>query len=304
MFCRHCNAALTHEFVDLGFSPPSNAYLYAEQLGQPEVRYPLKVLVCSACWLVQTQDFTQADQLFTPDYAYFSSISSSWLAHAAQYCQEISQELGLDEDSFVIEVAANDGYLLRNFLKSGVPCLGIEPTARVADAARSLGLNIIEEFLTEELAGQVVSDQGLADLVIGNNVYAHVPAINDFTRGLKVLLAPDGVVTLEFPYLPSLMEKNAFDTVYHEHFSYLSLSVVSQIFNSCGLSIYRARKLPTHGGSLRIYGCHDGVERIAEPSVGELLEQERSMGLNELSSYSGFGDRCVQVKHHVIVICW
>jgi len=216
MNCRHCNAPLLHKFLDLGFAPPSNAYLTKDDLNRPELYFPLRVLVCDCCWLVQTEDFAQADALFTADYAYFSSTSSSWLAHAKRYSEDVITQLGLSSERYVVEIASNDGYLLKNFVAAGIPCLGIEPTTKTADAAERLGVPVLREFFGEALATKL-SDKGKkADLIVGNNVYAHVPDINDFTKGLKALLKPGGTITLEFPHVMRLIEEVQFDTVYHE----------------------------------------------------------------------------------------
>ena len=226
MNCRHCDAALRLRFLDLGTAPPSNAYLSAKDLCLPERHYPLRVWVCECCWLVQMEDYAQADELFNPTYAYFSSTSASWLAHAAFYTEKMTRELRLGRESFVIEVASNDGYLLKNFLAAGIPCLGIEPTASTAAAAEARGIPVLREFFGEALGRRLAVEGRRADLLVGNNVYAHVPDINDFTRGLKAALKPGGTITLEFPHVMRLVEQTQFDTVYHEHFSYLSLYTV------------------------------------------------------------------------------
>ena len=218
MNCRHCSTPLEHLFLDLGFAPPSNAYLSADDLKKPEKHYPLRVLVCEKCWLVQTEDYAVADELFSHDYAYFSSTSTTWLEHAKSYVAMVTDRLDLSRESLVVEVASNDGYLLKNFLAAGIPCLGIEPTASTASAAEAIGIPVVREFFGEELAKRIVANNQQADLIIGNNVYAHVPDINDFTRGLKHLLATDGTITLEFPHLLNLIRFTQFDTVYHEHF--------------------------------------------------------------------------------------
>ena len=221
MNCRHCGEVLKHTFLDLGFAPPSNAYLSEAELSAPEIYFPLKLKVCDSCWLVQTEDYAKAELFFSKDYAYFSSTSSSWLEHAARYAMNMTERLGLGADSFVIEVASNDGYLLKNFLAAGIPCLGIEPTASTAAAAEQLGIPVLREFFGEALGKQLAREGRQADLIAGNNVYAHVPDINDFTRGLKAALKPNGTITLEFPHLMRLIEHTQFDTVYHEHFSNL-----------------------------------------------------------------------------------
>jgi SAM-dependent methyltransferase len=299
MKCRHCHTALEHVFLDLGFAPPSNAYLSAAGLQAPELYFPLKLFVCGECWLVQTEDYARADELFSHDYAYFSSVSKSWLQHALDYTTMITQRLQLTADSFVIEVAANDGYLLKNFVASGVPCLGIEPTASTADAAEQLGIPILREFFGQTLAERLVAEGKQADLILGNNVYAHVPDINDFTRGLATALKPDGVVTLEFPHLMRLLEFNQFDTVYHEHFSYLSLQTVSRIFAAAGLRVWDVEQLPTHGGSLRVYGClaaNADPARATSAAVADLLAEELARGMQSIPMYQAFQARADKVK--------
>ncbi|MDO8776325.1 MAG: class I SAM-dependent methyltransferase [Burkholderiaceae bacterium] len=301
MNCRHCNTPLQHVFLDLGFAPPSNAYLTKDELKQPEVYFPLKLFVCDQCWLVQTEDYTQADDLFRYDYAYYSSTSSSWLEHAARYTTHITERFGLGAHSFVIEVASNDGYLLRNFLSPGIPCLGIEPTKGTADAAENLGIPVLREFFGNVLAKRLAAEGKQADLIIGNNVYAHVPDINDFTDGLKSILKPDGVITLEFPHLMRLIEHNQFDTVYHEHFSYLSLYSVSQVFARAGLRVFDVDELSTHGGSLRVYGCHAEDVRISTDAVLALLAEEQRQGLRSLEIYQAFQLRADQVKDSLLL---
>ncbi len=297
MNCRHCHTPLTDVFLDLGHAPPSNAYLTAAQLRAPETTYPLRLFVCSSCHLVQTEDYAAADDLFTSDYAYFSSTSRSWLDHAARYCAMITQRLGLTKASLVIEVASNDGYLLRNFVASGIPCLGIEPATGTAAAAEALGIPVLREFFGEELGKTLAAKGRRADLVCGNNVYAHVPGINDFTRGLAAVLKPAGVVTLEFPHLLRLIEQCQFDTVYHEHFSYLSLAVVERIFKSAGLRIFDVEELATHGGSLRIYGCLEKAGHDENARVAALRLTESQFGLGKLGVYEGFQLRVNRLKN-------
>ena len=301
MRCRHCTTALEHTFLDLGFAPPSNAYLTAEDLIKPEKSYPLKIKVCNQCWLVQTEDYTKADELFSADYAYFSSTSISWLAHAASFAEKMTHRFGLSKCSLVIEIASNDGYLLKNFVAAGIPCLGIEPTANTAAAAESLGITVIREFFGEQL-GHELSDKGMqADLIIGNNVYAHVPDINDFTRGLKAALKPGGTITLEFPHLMRLLEYTQFDTIYHEHFSYLSLYTVQRILKAAGLRVWDVDELPTHGGSLRIYGCHVDDARQSTSAVSAMVEEECRRGLQTLSTYEDFQSKANRVKDNLLV---
>ena len=300
MNCRHCKTPLTHTFLDLGFAPPSNAYLTAEQLTQQETKFPLKLYVCDRCWLVQTEDVTAADKLFTNDYAYFSSVSQGWLSHAERYCHQIIQRLQLDQNSLIVEVAANDGYLLKNFVAAAIPCLGIEPTDSTADHAEKLGIPILREFFGQQLAQELTEQGKQADLIVGNNVYAHVPDINDFTAGLKTLLKKDGTITLEFPHLLQLIQHRQFDTVYHEHFSYLSLNTVCQIFDKEGLRVFDVETLPTHGGSLRIYACHAGDKRSTQTAVSNLLAKEKTFGLSNLSTYTGFQGYAEHIKQQLI----
>jgi hypothetical protein len=300
MNCRHCKAFLKHTFLDLGFAPPSNAYLSEEDLNHPEVYFPLKIRVCDQCWLVQTEDYVQADKLFSHDYAYFSSTSSSWLTHARQYTEKMTAELGLNAQSLVIEVASNDGYLLKNFVAAGIPCLGIEPTDSTATAAEQLGISVIREFFGEVLGKELTKKGQQADLIVGNNVYAHVPDINDFTRGLKAALKPRGTITLEFPHLMTLIEQAQFDTVYHEHFSYLSLQTVIQIFSAAGLRIFNVEELSTHGGSLRVYGCHQDDPRLIQAAVGSILQKEIQHGLQDLNTYLSFQSRANKIKDDLL----
>ncbi len=296
MKCRHCAGALEHLFLDLGFAPPSNAYLTPDALNRPELSFPLRLFVCDHCWLVQTEDFARADALFTGDYAYFSSTSRSWLAHAARYSHEMIGRLCLNAQSHVVEVASNDGYLLKNFVAAGIPCLGIEPTDSTAQAAEQLGVPVLREFFGAALARRLVGEGRAADLVVGNNVYAHVPDINDFTLGLKILLKPRGTVTLEFPNLMQLVEHTQFDTVYHEHFSYLSLHTVARIFAGAGLRVFDVEELPTHGGSLRVHGCHDDDARAQALSVLSVLAAEEAAGLRRIATYRAFQARADALK--------
>lgn len=299
MNCRHCHAPLHHVFLDLGFAPPSNAYLDAGDLHAPELYFPLKLYVCDRCWLVQTEDYSRSDELFTKDYAYFSSVSSGWLEHARRYCEMITDRLQLDGGSFVIEVASNDGYLLKHFVSGGIPCLGIEPTDSTAQAAEALGIPVVREFFGKSFAEQKLGGTK-ADLILGNNVYAHVPDINDFTEGLKAALKPEGTITLEFPHLLKLIRLNQFDTVYHEHYSYLSLQSVKSIFEKAGLRIYDVEELPTHGGSLRVYGCHAGSSLETLQSVDRVLDDEVAGGLRDLQTYLSFQPKADRVKDDLL----
>jgi len=275
-------------FVDLGTSPPSNSYITKNNLLKKEKKYPLKVFVCENCWLVQTQDFTKVDQLFDDNYAYFSSTSKSFLNHAKSYALDIIDRIKLKKESLVIEVASNDGYLLKNFLERKIPCLGIEPTKSTADFAKSIGIPVIKDFFSSKLADKLLDDGISADLICGNNVYAHVPNINDFTLGLKKILKKSGTITLEFPHILQLIKFNQFDTIYHEHFSYLSLYAVNAIFKKFDLRIYRVEELGVHGGSLRIYGCHNDHSIKTDDSFVYILKKEILFGINRINIYEDF----------------
>lgn len=300
MKCRHCGQPVRQTFADLGTAPPSNAYLPPASLNCPEVYFPLKVDVCTSCWLVQTEDYANADALFTGDYAYFSSTSSSWLEHAKRYAHMITQRLGLNANSLVIELASNDGYLLKNFVAMGIPCLGIEPTDSTAAAAEDLGIPVLREFFGQALGKRLSSEGRQADLIAGNNVYAHVPDINDFTRGMKAALKPGGAITLEFPHLLRLIERTQFDTIYHEHFSYLSLYTVKRIFEACGLRVCDVEELLTHGGSLRVYGCHADDPRAESAQVARILLREQHAGLQSLAVYQAFQARVDVIKNNFV----
>ncbi len=293
--CRHCEAPLVHEVIDLGHQPPSNAYLVSEQLGLPEVTYPLKVYVCTNCWLVQLPAHAKAEELFTDDYAYFSSTSSSWCSHAEQFVHNAVKKLGLNNRSRVVELASNDGYLLQYVDQLGIPCLGIEPTKATAEAARAKGIDTIERFFGTKMAGEL----GKADLIVANNVLAHVPDINDFVEGIARLLKPQGSVSIECPHLLRLIAGNQFDTIYHEHYSYLSLRVVQRIANKAGLMVADVEELPTHGGSLRIWLAHKGN---AKPTmaVEKILESEYKFGLETLQAYIGFQQRAEKAKYELL----
>jgi len=295
--CRHCEATLDLTFVDLGSAPPSNAYLTREDLAAPETWYPLRVLVCTSCWLVQTEDHAGREELFAHDYAYFSSTSAGWLAHSRAYVEEMVRRFDLGASSMVVEVAANDGYLLQYVKAAGIPCYGVEPTASTAAAARSKGIEIEESFFGVALAKRLAAAGRQADLTAANNVLAHVPDINDFVSGFAALLKPQGVATFEFPHLMKLVAGNQFDTIYHEHYSYLSLSAVRRIFAANGLTIFDVEELPTHGGSLRVFaqradtGLHASTRRVAE-----LLAAEETAGVKSTAYYDGFQARAEKVK--------
>jgi SAM-dependent methyltransferase len=300
MNCRHCHAPLEHTFLDLGHAPPSNAYLTAQELSGPEQYFPLKLKVCTHCWLVQTVDYARVDELFNHNYAYFSSTSTSWLAHAARFVSMIVKRLELNKKSLVIEIASNDGYLLKNFVAAGIPCLGVEPTAGPADAAERLGIPVVREFFGLNLAERLAAEGKQADLILGNNVFAHVPDINDFADGLKRVLKPEGLITLEFPHVVRLIENVQFDTVYHEHFSYLSLHVVQRILMNSGLRVWDVEEIPTHGGSLRVYICHQNDRRKNVISVSQQLEREKSFGISNLATYLGFQERTNKLKNDLL----
>ena len=297
MKCRHCGSELHLNFLDLGSAPPSNAYLSLEALSAPETWYPLKLLVCETCWLVQTEDHAGREQLFTHDYAYFSSMSTSWLDHARRYVGDMVQRLGLGSRSTVVEIAANDGYLLQYVAQAGIPCYGIEPTASTAAAAKAKGLDILERFFGVELATELADQGRQADLMAANNVLAHVPDINDFVAGFATLLKPEGVATFEFPHLMQMVEHNQFDTAYHEHYSYLSLTAVQRIFKSNGLTVFDVLELPTHGGSLRVLAQRsDSGAHIVQDSVAAVLHAENVAGLSKPETYRAFQRKAEAVK--------
>jgi SAM-dependent methyltransferase len=298
MKCRHCHTELTLPLVDLGSSPPSNAYLTQKTLKAPEKWFPLNVLVCESCWLVQTEDFAGAEELFDAEYAYFSSFSSSWLAHAKHYVETMVERFGLTDKSMVIEVAANDGYLLQYVKEKNIPCLGVEPTISTANAAREKGIDIVEEFFGVSLAKKLVSEGKQADLTAANNVLAHVPDINDFAAGFVHLLKPNGVATFEFPHLLNLVEKNQFDTIYHEHFSYLSLIAVNTILEANGLSIFDVEEIATHGGSLRVFAQRaETGQHIVTDRYNVLLNREKSLGMDTSAFYANFQQKANKVKY-------
>ncbi len=295
MDCRHCKTALHLVFVDLDSSPPSNAYL--TDLSVPEASYPLRVLVCDNCWLVQTEDYAAADELFSPDYAYFSSYSESWLQHSERYVKAMIERFELTDQSCVMEVAANDGYLLQYVLAANIPCYGVEPTTSTAEVARTKGIDIVEEFFGVELGRRLAAEGRSADLTAANNVLAHVPDINDFVGGFAEVLKPAGVSTFEFPHLGLLVSEGLFDTIYHEHYSYLSLTAVSRIFAANGLSVFDVEQIPTHGGSLRVYAQRaDTGTRAVTAAVGELLAEEQAAGVSTAAYYGGFQQRVDKIR--------
>lgn len=297
MDCRHCGTPLTLTFIDLGSAPPSNAYLGAQDLKRPERWFPLRILLCSECWLVQTEDYAGAEEIFTDDYAYFSSYSKTWLEHCEKYVDKVAGRFHLGSDSLVVELAANDGYLLQYVRARKIPCLGVEPTASTAASARKKGIEIIEKFFGVSLAREMAGNGQCADLVAANNVLAHVPDINDFASGVAILLKQTGAATFEFPHILNLVSHNQFDTIYHEHYSYLSLLTVTRIFERNGLSVFDVEELPTHGGSLRVYAQRKGGPHARSTAVDNLLQRERTAGLQTMAFYGGFQARADRVKN-------
>jgi SAM-dependent methyltransferase len=298
MRCRHCGSELELPFVDLGTAPPSNAYLSAEQLRAPEKWYPLRVLVCSNCWLVQTEDYVGADELFSPEYAYFSSYSDSWLRHVRKAVEEAVERFKLGPKSMVSEIASNDGYLLQYVRERGIPCYGVEPVSGVAQAARARGVEVVQEFFGTSLATSLASQGRQADVVFANNVLAHVPDINDFAAGFATLLKDRGVAIFEFPHLLNLVAHNQFDTIYHEHYSYLSLTAVDRVFRANGLSVFDVQELPTHGGSLRVFARRaESIVHEERQSVAELMERECSAGMTNAEYYAGFQAKAEKIKN-------
>jgi len=297
MKCRFCKTELQHVFIDLINSPASNSFLTKEQLNEPEVYYPLKVYTCHQCFLVQVDEYKKSDDIFNSDYVYFSSYSTSWLAHAKKYVQAMTDRFGYNGQSKVIEIASNDGYLLQYFAEKKIPVLGIEPTKNTAAVAVKKGIETVTEFFGVKLAEKLVANGTKADLLLGNNVLAHVPDIVDFVGGMKILLAPQGVATMEFPHLVQLIDNNQFDTIYHEHFSYLSFYTVKQIFESQGLEMFDVEELPTHGGSLRIYAKHkeDNTKKISG-NVNALLKKENEKGISSLAYYDAFQQKAEKIK--------
>ncbi len=309
--CRHCEAALEHVFVDLGGSPLCENYLTVEQCGEMEPFYPLAVYVCPQCLLVQLPTYVSGEQIFS-EYAYFSSFSESYLRHAARYAGTLVERFGLSTESFVVELASNDGYLLRNFVKRGIACLGIEPAANVARAARERGVPTHVEFFSEACARKIVAEHGSADVIVANNVLAHVPDVNDFVRGMARLLATDGVAVVEVQHLLRLIERNQFDTIYHEHFCYYTLASLARVFAAQGLALFDVEEVDTHGGSIRAYfrhangdaqsgvGTHQGADAPRSPVVEKLLAEERAANLHSLAGYDGFAERVMRCKRDLL----
>jgi len=297
--CRFCDNELKHTFVDLGMSPVSNAYIKPENLQAKENFYPLHAYVCEKCFLVQLEEFESPEQIFNEEYAYFSSFSDSWLKHCKNYTDMISEKLSLSQNSKVVEIASNDGYLLQYFAEKNIDVLGVEPSSSVAKIAEEKGIRTITKFFGVNTANELVTSQEKADLIIGNNVLAHVPDINDFVGGIKILLKENGSVTIEFPHLLNLINNNQFDTIYHEHFSYLSLCTVEKIFNHHGMDIYDVEELSTHGGSLRIYACHSGNKTKLQ-NIINLLSREKEFGLTDLNTYTNFSEKVKETKRKLL----
>lgn len=298
--CRFCGTPLNHTFVDLGVSPLANSYLETEQLQRMEPFYPLCVYVCNACYLVQLPVAQSPDEIFS-DYAYFSSYSDTWLKHACDYTKLMINRFGFNSQSKVIEIASNDGYLLQYFKEENIPVLGIEPARNVAEAAQKAGIPTIIKFFGTQTARELVNDGEQADLLLGNNVLAHVPDVNDFVQGMKILLKPKGVITMEFPHLMMLMDENQFDTIYHEHFSYFSFITVEKIFKNHGLILFDVDMLPTHGGSLRIYACHAGNDsQPVSDKVSQLKKHEEAKGFLSLDHYLSFSEKVKETKRNIL----
>ena len=300
MNCRFCNIKVEHLFVSLGSSPLSNSYLTEEQLHKMEPFYPLDVYVCENCFLVQLDEFESPENIFS-EYAYFSSYSDTWLKHAKDYADKMTERFGFNTHSFIIEIASNDGYLLQYFIEKGIPILGIEPAVNVAETARQKGIPTETVFFGTETAKRLASEGKYADLLIGNNVLAHVPNLNDFVAGLKIILKPRGITTMEFPHLMKLVDEVQFDTIYHEHFSYFSFLTVKKVFNAHGLTLFDVEELPTHGGSLRIYACHaDDKSKEVSQRITELEKQEINAGYTDINFYLHFSEKVKSIKRNIM----
>ncbi|MDP9734925.1 class I SAM-dependent methyltransferase [Agrobacterium tumefaciens] len=297
--CRLCSSPLVHTFVDLGMSPPCESFVAADAANDVEPFYPLHAFVCDECFLVQLQEYVAPENIFT-EYAYFSSFSDSWVAHAKRYCDMVIERFALGESSFVVELASNDGYLLQHFLTSNIPMLGIEPAVNVAKVAIGKGIPTLTEFFNEALATDMAARGQKADLIIGNNVLAQVPDINDFVAGMKALLKPDGVITLEFPHIEKLIEENQFDTIYHEHFSYFSLLTIEKMARRHGLKVFDVEEIPTHGGSLRVFFSHEDGNFPREARVDSLLARELNAGLDRIETYTAFSEAVRQTKRNLL----
>ena len=301
--CRFCAAPLRNTFVDLGMSPLCESYVPEERLGAMEPFYPLHVRVCDQCLLVQLEEFVAPDEIFT-EYAYFSSYSDSWVAHAGDYVESAVERFGLDRDSLVVELASNDGYLLQHVVERGIPALGVEPAANVAQAARERGIDTVVAFFGRELAARLVAEGRQADLLVANNVLAHVPDLNDFVAGMQRVLAPAGVITIEFPHLAQLVAGNQFDTIYHEHFSYFSFLTAQTVLRAHGLEVFDVDELATHGGSLRVYAQRaqqrSGAGQPLSPRVTKLAERERGLGFDQLEGYGAFAPQVEETKWRLL----
>lgn len=296
MKCRFCETQLSDVFIDLVNSPASNSFLSEKQLIESEAFYPLKVYTCPNCFLVQVDEYQKSNEIFSDDYVYFSSFSTSWVKHAKEYVEMMTERFTFNEKSQVIEIASNDGYLLQYFKEKNIPVLGVEPTLNTANAAREKGIESINEFFGKTLAKKMIQQGLKADLIIGNNVLAHVPDIMDFVGGIKILLKESGIVTMEFPHLMQLVDNNQFDTIYHEHFSYISFYTVKQIFESQGLEMFDVDEIPTHGGSIRIYAKHNNDQRLVSLNVNQLLNKEISKGMAGMAYYKGFQEKALKIK--------
>ena len=297
MKCRFCKTELNDLFLDLGSAPPSNAFLSPAELNEAESYFPLRLFTCRNCFLVQVDEVQKHDRIFSSDYIYFSSFSRSWLQHAENYVNKVVERLGMDGNSLAMEIASNDGYLLQYFKQHEIPCVGIEPTASTAAVAREKGIETIERFFGLRFAEEFIADNAQPDLIIGNNVLAHVPDINDFVAGLAKTISPDGVITVEFPHLLQLVTHGQFDTVYHEHFSYFSFHTVQKIFNANGLRIWDVEELPTHGGSLRLWACLQTAKREQTSTIALLMYKETQAGMLEFAYYLGFQSRADAIKN-------
>lgn len=296
MNCRNCGHSLENVFADIQTCPPSNAMVKKDALNHPEIYFPLKVFVCEKCWLVQVDEIEKAENIFNSEYTYFSSYSSTWLEHAKLYCDFMIERFKFNEDSLIVEIASNDGYLLQYFKEKNIPVLGVEPTPNTAEVAKAKGIDSIVDFFGERLALNFLKAK--ADLILGNNVLAHVPDINDFVKGVKIALKSNGVITFEFPHLCKLIEFNQFDTIYHEHFSYLSFTTLKSIFEKNGLEFFDVQELTTHGGSLRIFAKHIGdTSKVIELSVNNLLSKEEALGINSIKYYQGFQQKINKIKN-------
>lgn len=301
--CRLCGKTLTRPFLDLGVSPLANSYVHSDRLQQSESMYPLKTFVCDCCFLVQVEDYESPNHIFS-DYAYFSSYSESWLAHCKSYVDTMIKRFGFDSQQQVIEIASNDGYLLQYFAEREVPVLGIEPAANVAAVAKEKGIPTVVDFFGTSLARKLSEQGKSADLLLGNNVLAHVPNLNDFVSGMKIILKPTGVITMEFPHLKQLIEHVQFDTIYHEHYSYFSFTTVCQLFKKHGLVVFDVEQMQTHGGSLRIYVQHEEYsEREVTSGVKTLLEEEQSFGMTDISMYQSFSEKAMRLKRDIVQLC-